>query len=59
MTEDARPDLDAPFIGVAIADYVHILFREFNDAFFLKLLNGLNDSWIMDQLAKIGTLQGP
>jgi len=52
MAEDARPDLDPPFIGIAIADYVHILLREFNDAFFLELLNGLNDSCKMNRLAK-------
>ena len=40
----ARPDLDPAFIGLVVADNVHIRLGELDDAFFLELLDGLNDA---------------
>jgi hypothetical protein len=44
VAEDVRPDLDASFIGLAVADYVHIRLGKLDNAFFLQLLDRLNDS---------------
>jgi hypothetical protein len=43
VSVDSRPDLDAAFVRVVIADDVHFLVGELDYAFFLQFLDGLND----------------
>ena len=39
---DSRPDLYPALICLAVADDVHIRFGEFDDAFLLQFLDGLD-----------------
>ena len=39
---DSRPNLYPAFICLAVAEDMHVRFGEFNDAFFLQFLDGLD-----------------